>query len=93
VPMREIWSLQSRFERRAGQQPLRLLENKRFRAAYDFLLLRAETGEADAALAAWWTRFQAAGEAERRAMLAEVAAAGGRQCKRRRRGRSKQRGC
>jgi poly(A) polymerase len=87
VPMREIWSLQSRFERRAGQQPLRLLENKRFRAAYDFLLLRAETGEADAALAAWWTRFQAAGEAERRAMLAEVAAAGGEKKRRRRRRR------
>jgi poly(A) polymerase len=88
VPMREIWSLQGRFERRAGQQAFRLLENKRFRAAYDFLLLRAETGEADRALADWWTRFQTAGETERRVLIAEVAPpAGGTEKKRRRRRR------
>jgi len=87
VPMREIWSLQGRFERRAGQQAFRLLENKRFRAAYDFLLLRAETGEADRGLADWWTRFQTASETERRAMIAEVAPAGGADKKRRRRRR------
>ncbi len=87
VPMREIWSLQGRFDRRAGQQAFRLLENKRFRAAYDFLLLRAETGEADRALAEWWTRFQTVGETERRAMIAEVAPAGGGDKKRRRRRR------
>ncbi|MEW6331292.1 MAG: polynucleotide adenylyltransferase PcnB [Pseudomonadota bacterium] len=77
VPMREIWSMQGRLERRAGQQAFRLLENKRFRAAYDFLLLRAETGEADQALADWWTRFQSVGENERRIMTAEFAAPGG----------------
>ncbi|MHB8714816.1 MAG: polynucleotide adenylyltransferase PcnB [Sulfuricaulis sp.] len=73
VPMREIWSLQSRFDRRAGMQAFRLLENKRFRAAYDFLLLRTESGESDRALADWWTRFQAVGEDERRDMVANVA--------------------
>ncbi len=73
VPMREIWSMQDRFERRAGQQAFRLLENKRFRAAYDFLLLRAATGEADQALADWWTHFQTAGDDERRAMTAQMA--------------------
>jgi len=87
VPMREIWSLQGRFERRAGQQAFRMLENKRFRAAYDFLLLRAETGEADRGLADWWTRFQTLGETERRAMIAEVAPGGGSEKKRRRRRR------
>ncbi|MCB2261915.1 MAG: polynucleotide adenylyltransferase PcnB [Candidatus Thiosymbion ectosymbiont of Robbea hypermnestra] len=60
LPMREIWSLQPRLERREGKRPLRLLAHPRFRAAYDFLLLRAEAGEADAELADWWTRFQAA---------------------------------
>ena len=69
VPMREIWSMQSRLERRAGQQAFRLLEIKRFRAAYDFLLLRAETGEAVQALADWWTRFQSVDENERRVMV------------------------
>ncbi|MBI3777818.1 MAG: polynucleotide adenylyltransferase PcnB [Gammaproteobacteria bacterium] len=88
VPMREIWSMQDRFERRAGQQAFRLLENKCFRAAYDFLLLRAEIGEADAALAEWWTRFQAVGDDERRAMTAQmVPAPGTGQRKRRRRRR------
>ncbi len=88
VPMREIWSMQDRFERRAGQQAFRLLENKRFRAAYDFLLLRAATGEAEQALADWWTHFQTAGEDERRAMTAQMAPpAGAGQRKRRRRRR------
>lgn len=87
IPMREIWSLQGRFERRSGQQAPRLLENKRFRAAYDFLLLRAEIGEADQALADWWTRFQAVDEDERRNMIAQIAPAPGAAGKRRRRRR------
>lgn len=88
VPMREIWSLQGRFDRRAGMQAFRLLENKRFRAAYDFLLLRAESGEADRILADWWTRFQAVGENERRTMVAEVVPTTGTSKRRRRRRRS-----
>jgi poly(A) polymerase len=88
VPMREIWSLQARFDRRAGMQAFRLLENKRFRAAYDFLLLRAESGEADRLLADWWTRFQAAEENERRTMVAEVAPTIGTSKQRSRRRRS-----
>ncbi|MDO8704034.1 MAG: polynucleotide adenylyltransferase PcnB [Sulfuricaulis sp.] len=87
VPMREIWSMQDRLERRAGMQAFRLLENKRFRAAYDFLLLRAEIGEADRVLADWWTNFQPAGEDERRAMVAQVAPAAGTTKRRRRRRR------
>ncbi len=56
-PMREIWLLQQRLERRRGKAPYRMLEHPRFRAAYDFLLLRAEVGEAPAELAEWWTDF------------------------------------
>ncbi|NLR76717.1 polynucleotide adenylyltransferase PcnB [Leeia aquatica] len=56
--MREIWSLQPRFESRSGRRPFRQLEHPRFRAAYDFLLLRAENGEVETELAEWWTRFQ-----------------------------------
>lgn len=70
VPMREIWSMQARFERRSGQQPFRLLEHKRFRAAYDFLLLRAQSGEIPSELGEWWTRFQEVSDAERRSMVA-----------------------
>lgn len=58
IPMREIWMLQSRFANTKGKRPGRLLNHPRFRAAYDFLLLRAESGEADPAQSDWWTRFQ-----------------------------------
>lgn len=67
--IKEIWTLQPRFEQRAGSRPYRLMEHPRFRAAYDFLLLRAESGELPQDLAAWWTRFQDAGADEREAML------------------------
>jgi poly(A) polymerase len=67
--IKEIWSLQPRFEQRAGQRPFRLLEHPRFRMAYDFLLLRAEAGEASPDLADWWTRFQESDDAQREAML------------------------
>jgi len=66
--MREVWLLQSRFSRRVGARPYRLLSHPRFRAAYDFLLLRAETGGADPELAEWWTQFQQVGEAEQQRM-------------------------
>jgi poly(A) polymerase len=58
LPMREIWALQHRLDRQQGKRALRLLGHPRFRAAYDFLLLRAEAGEADPAVARWWTEFQ-----------------------------------
>ncbi|MHB1091505.1 polynucleotide adenylyltransferase PcnB [Thiobacillus sp.] len=67
--MKEIWALQPRFEQRGGQRPYRLLEHPRFRAAYDFLLLRAEAGEVATELGEWWTRFQDADEDERASML------------------------
>jgi poly(A) polymerase len=69
LPMREIWTLQPRFEHRDGKRPYRLLTHPRFRAAYDFLVLRAEAGEVDAELATWWTRFQSASIAERNALI------------------------
>lgn len=67
--IKEIWALQPRFEKRAGKSPHRLLEQPRFRAAYDFLALRAESGEIDAELATWWHDFQMADFVEREAML------------------------
>ncbi len=66
--MREIWALQPRFERRNGRMPYKLLEHPRFRAAYDFVLLRAASGEIDKELAEWWTVFQEADPDARNAM-------------------------
>lgn len=60
VPMREIWITQGRFENRRSGPAKRLLTHPRFRAAYDFLLLRAQAGEEGApVLADWWTQAQA----------------------------------
>lgn len=69
LPMRELVMLQARFERRSGRRALRLLEHPRFRAAYDFLMLRAEAGEASRELADWWTDIQARAPADRVAMV------------------------
>lgn len=62
---REIWEMQERLTATGGRSPFRLLEHPRFRAAYDFLLLRAESGEEVGELAEWWTRFIEADEAGR----------------------------
>jgi len=67
--MREIWAMQPRFEQRGGQRPMRLLEAPRFRMGYDFLVLRAASGEVSAELEAWWRAFQQADADARRAML------------------------
>lgn len=81
--MREVWYLQSRFNGRKGVRPYRLLNHPRFRAAYDFLLLRAETGGADQELADWWTKFQVATEAEQKKMTQSTGRARNRKPKRR----------
>jgi poly(A) polymerase len=91
-PMREIWFLQSRFPRRQGKNAFKLLENKRFRAAYDFLLLRAHAGEEPQELADWWTRIQEVDDAARQKMVQALSAEGGGEGqprKRRRRRRKK----
>ncbi|UOO91859.1 MULTISPECIES: polynucleotide adenylyltransferase PcnB [Vitreoscilla] len=70
---REIWQLQSQFDNQKGQRPYRLIAQPRFRAAYDFLLLRYEVGEADTEAALWWQRFQEVSTHEREAMVGTAA--------------------
>ncbi|SMB26186.1 poly(A) polymerase I [Sterolibacterium denitrificans] len=67
--IKEIWALQPRFDKRSGKTPLRLIEQPRFRAGYDFLLLRAQSGEVPMELADWWTRFQEVDTGQRLSML------------------------
>ncbi len=67
--MKEIWLLQPRFLQRSGQRPFRLLAHPRFRAAYDFFLMRAEAGDVPAELGDWWREFEAADDAHRHSML------------------------
>jgi poly(A) polymerase len=86
-PMREIWFLQSRFARRQGKNALKLFENKRFRAAYDFLLLRVQAGEESQELADWWTRYQEVDADGRESMVHNLVPEAGEGGKRRRRRR------
>jgi poly(A) polymerase len=67
--MKEIWTMQPRFEQRAGKRPYALLTHPRYRAGYDFLLLRCESGETPTELGEWWTEFADANTERRTAML------------------------
>ena len=70
--MREIWSMQPRFEKRVGRYPYRLIESPRFRAGYDFMLLRCATGEKNPSLGQWWTDFIATDPEGQEALMASV---------------------
>ena len=67
--MREIWTMQPRFDKRMGSSPYSMLEQPRFRAGFDFFRLRAQTGEIDRELAEWWEKFSTAYDDERHAMI------------------------
>lgn len=67
--MREIWMMQPRFERRVGRSPHTLVAHKRFRAGWDFLMLRCESGEMPAELGDWWHEFAHADAPRRQEML------------------------
>ncbi len=86
-PMRDIWFLQSRLPSRFGQKPDRIMEHKRFRAAYDFLLLREQAGEKTEQLGEWWTEYQEATEERKLAM--KQSTSNGRPRKRKRKPRRK----
>lgn len=91
--MREIWVLQPRMQRGSSKRAARLLEHPRFRAAYDFLLLRAQAGEDVAEVAKWWTQLQQVEGAQRDEILAHAPTQAPRRRprrRRRRRGRASQ---
>jgi poly(A) polymerase len=70
--MREIWMMQPRFEKRVGHTPFSLVEQPRFRAAFDFMRLRAEVGEVDVVLADWWQEFSQASDDLREDLVAQL---------------------
>lgn len=69
---REIWELQHRLEQRSPKNAMRLLTHPRFRAAYDFLLLRNEAGEPLGDVCEWWTRFQSDDPSQRSQLLTQL---------------------
>ncbi len=72
--MRDIWSLQTRFHYRAGKRALAVLEHPKFRAGYDFLCIRAQSGEeiSDGDIkqdCQWWTEIQKQNPEQQQNML------------------------
>lgn len=70
--MREIWMMQPRFDKRTGSTPHSLVEQARFRAAFDFMRLRADVGEVSEAIAEWWQEFSTADDVRRQDLLEQV---------------------
>ena len=70
--MREIWVMQPRFEKRTGSAPWGLVDQARFRAAFDFMRLRADIGEVEEVLADWWQEFSMADDNMRQDLIDQV---------------------
>jgi poly(A) polymerase len=96
--VREMFAAQPRLEQPRGRRALRMLEQPRFRAGFDLLLLRADMGLADPAIASWWTQVQEVSQTDRDRMADALAGqprqtgeggGGHRRPRRRRRGRGR----
>ncbi|MBN8241203.1 polynucleotide adenylyltransferase PcnB [Marinobacter hydrocarbonoclasticus] len=83
-PMKEIWELQMRLPRRQGKRAFGTMTHPRFRAAYDFLLVREAAGEIEPGLGQWWTEFQQADERAQEKMLSELGSGGPKKRRRKR---------
>jgi poly(A) polymerase len=70
--MREIWVMQPRFEKRVGSTPFGMVDQARFRAAFDFMRLRADIGEVEEVLADWWQEFSMADDNLRQDLVDQV---------------------
>ena len=70
--MREIWVMQPRFEKRVGSSPFGMADQARFRAAFDFMRLRADIGEVEEVLADWWQEFSMADDNLRQDLVDQV---------------------
>ena len=70
--MREIWVMQPRFEKRVGSAPFGMVDQPRFRAAFDFMRLRADVGEVEESLADWWQEFSMADDNLRQDLVDQV---------------------
>jgi poly(A) polymerase len=90
IPIREIWQLQTRMSKRFGRRAYQMLEHPKFRAAFDFLLVRGDVeGGAILELAEWWTEFQKEDEDLRKEMLQTLRNSEGSSVNRNRRYRGK----
>jgi len=70
--IREIWLMQHKLKYRRGKNLLSVLQHPRFRAAYDFMLIRASIEEVDPEVADWWTKIQKVNVDIQKQMLSEI---------------------
>ena len=68
----EIWTLQYHLPQTRRSRILSTLHHQRFRAAYDFLLLRAEVDPSLKPLCSWWENFQVATKEEQEELIKNV---------------------
>jgi poly(A) polymerase len=87
--IKDIWALQPRFDKRTGKSPYRLIEQPRYRAGWDFLRLRAQSGEIPMDIPDWWNDFAHAGHEQRENLLRAAPQGGDAPAKKRRRRRRK----
>ena len=64
--------MQPRFDKRTGSTPYSLVDQARFRAAFDFMRLRADVGEVSEAIAEWWQEFSTADDVRQQDLLEQV---------------------
>ncbi|NWO08020.1 MAG: polynucleotide adenylyltransferase PcnB [Alteromonadaceae bacterium] len=83
-PMKEIWELQMRLPRRQGKRAFAIMGHPRFRAAYDFLLVRESAGEIEPGLGQWWTDFQNTDEPGQQKMISQLGTSGPRKKRKKR---------
>ncbi len=88
ISIHDICFLQYRLTCRYGSAPSRLLNHPRFRAAYDLLLLRAQTGEPIQELGTWWMEYYAGTPEQRTALIKQVNQPGKKKKRRHRKKRS-----
>jgi poly(A) polymerase len=70
--IRDIWYLQTQFAKRKNTKIYHLYQHPRFRAAYDFFVLRALAHDESLELAKWWTTFQEVDAAQQEKMITDV---------------------
>ena len=70
--IKDIWVLQLKLHSRIGSQPYKTLRHPRFRAAYDFLLVRERAANDKNGLGKWWTDFQKNDDSLRGSIIAQM---------------------
>ena len=70
--IKDIWYLQLKLNDRLKNNPNKIIKHPRFRAGYDFLLIRENASKDKSDLGKWWTSFQHADTKSKQKMIEKV---------------------